>query len=94
MSSSKMRSTKRHRFIKSRGPNRDSNPGPPPPEGGIMPLDHWDDYSPYTEKHIHNFDVFRDISYSALHNMCRLICFRDFLRVKGPIHLAPLRLER
>ncbi len=24
------------------GPNRDLNPGPPPPKGGIMPLDHWD----------------------------------------------------
>jgi hypothetical protein len=25
------------------GPNRDLNPGPPPPKGGIIPLDHWDD---------------------------------------------------
>jgi hypothetical protein len=25
---------------KSIGPDRDLNPGPPPPKGGIIPLDH------------------------------------------------------
>ena len=59
--------TNNHPLEKILGLNRDLNPGPPAPEAGIIPLDHWARLVQYNQ-----------ISPSAASDLIRYLCWSDW----------------